>query len=207
MYVTNETSLGFQQDPDVVNVNATATLSVIEPQSARLLSSIELGTSAAEVAIDPTGRTAYVAGSRYGSKQNDFGVIEVDLPSSRVTGVIAVPGNGVPRMAGDFSADVAVLVGNDNIYLADLGTRALVCTLRAASASGSVSVDSARHVAYAVDNARRGYQLLAVDITGRALGTAIGTGGKMLVGSAVDPVSHAIYALVGGAVVFIPPPQ
>ncbi len=207
VYVTNEKFLGFQQDPDVVNVNATATLSVIEPRSARLLSSIELGTSAGEVAIDPTGRTAYVAGSRYNSKQNDVGVIVVDLASSRVAGMIGVPGNGMPRMAVDFAAGIAVLVGNDNIYLADLETRALVCTLRAASASGSVAVDSARHVGYAVDNGRSGYQLLGIDITGRALGAAIGTGGKMLVGSAVDPESHAIYALVGGAVVFIPPPQ
>lgn len=209
VYVTNERFLGYQLDPKTVNVNAAATLSVIDPQSATVVTSVELGTSAGEVVIDPATRVAYVAGSRYDQvRGSGNGVIVVDLASNQVAGQITVPDAGLLQIAADFTANTLVLVGSDAIRLADTVTRTVDATLRVVGASGSIGVDPVRHVAYVADNGRDGYRLLTVELAERRLSDAsIEMGMKLLVGSAVDPRSRAIYAFVAGTVMFVPPPQ
>ncbi|MEU1206820.1 YncE family protein [Nocardia sp. NPDC005825] len=209
VYVTNERFLGYQLDPKTVNVNAAATLSVIDPRSATVVASLELGMSAGQVLIDPATRVAYVAGSRYDQvRGSENGVIVVDLASNQVAGQITVPDKGPVEIAADFTANTLVLVGSDAIRLADTATREVAATLRVVGASGSIGVDPVRHVAYVADSGRDGYELLTVELAERRLSDAsIGMGVKMLVGSAVDPQSRAVYAFVAGAVMFIPPPQ
>ncbi|MFF0637377.1 YncE family protein [Nocardia sp. NPDC004151] len=209
VYVTNERFLGYQLDPKTVNINAAATLSVIDPRSAAVVASFEFGTSAGEVVIDPATRVAYVAGSRYDQvRGSENGVIVVDLASNQVAGQITVPDAGLLRIAADLTANTLVLVGSDAIRLADTVTRTVDATLRVVGASGSIGVDPVRHVAYVADNGRDGYQLLIVELAERRLSDAsIETGMKSLVGSAVDPRSRAVYAFVAGTVMFVPPPQ
>ncbi|MGW4529542.1 YncE family protein [Nocardia sp. NPDC004340] len=209
VYVTNERFLGYQLDPKTVNVNAAATLSVIDPRSATVAASFELGTAAGEVLIDPATRVAYVAGSRYDQvRGSENGVIVVDLASNQVAGQITVPDAGLVGIAADFTANTLVLVGSDAIRLADTVSRTVEATLRVVGASGSIGVDPVRHVAYVADNGRDGYQLLIVELAERRLSDAsIETGMKLLVGSAVDPRSRAVYAFVAGMVMFVPPPQ
>ncbi|MEC3913338.1 YncE family protein [Nocardia sp. CDC160] len=204
VYVTTEKYVGFQQDPTTVDVNATASISVIDPSSATVVASIPVGTSAAEIAVDPAGRTAYVAGSRYDPvTKNGHGVIVVDLAAQRVTGLLAVPTNGMVRMAVDFAANTVVMTDIDNVYLVDLVTHALVAKIGGTD-FGAVAVDPARHRAYVVENSGDGYQLRVVDTARRTDGTPLRTGMKSLVGSTVDPQSHVLYALVGDSVLFIP---
>ncbi|MEC3955062.1 hypothetical protein VMT65_18620 [Nocardia sp. CDC153] len=109
-------------------------------------------------------------------------------------------------MAVDFAANTVVMTDNGTTYPVDLVTDALVAKV-GGSDFGAVAVDPERHRAYVVENSGEGYQLRVVDTARRTDGTPFRTGMKSLVGSAVDPQSHVVYALVGDSVLFISAPE
>ncbi|GAB2562131.1 hypothetical protein [Nocardia heshunensis] len=206
VYVTNNLFQGYQQDPKVVNFNAAGTVSVIDPQSASVVGSAEVGSDAGQIVIDPTGSTAYILGGYYPERNTEYGVLVFDLASNRVTKRLVVPSNGPRAMAVDFATNTVVLTDINEMYVLDLASSSLVQTIEG-SDFGAISVDPDRHLAYIVENGSGGYRLRVLDTSTRALGTSVETGMKMLVGSAADPRSHAIYALIGDTVTFIPAPK
>ncbi|MGW4246345.1 YncE family protein [Nocardia sp. NPDC004722] len=205
VYVTNNLFQGYQQDPKVVNFNAAATVSVIDPQSATVVDSVEVGSDAGQIAIDPTGRTAYILGGYYPERNTEYGLLVFDLASHRVTRRLVVPSNGPQSMAVDFATNTAVVTDINQLYVLDLASNSVVQTIRG-SDFGAITVDPEKHRAYIVETGGSGYRLRVFDTSTRVLAPTVETGMKMLVGSAVDPRSHVVYALIGDTVTFIPAP-
>ncbi|WP_280358024.1 hypothetical protein [Nocardia otitidiscaviarum] len=202
VYVTNVNGFDDQSSPQ-----ARSTLTVIDPVSAEVTTTIPIGGNAMGVSIDPETRSAYVVGSHYDSYPGPAtkGLVAVDLETNRVRGAITGPEDTtLVHIAVDPQTGTAYATGRDTIAVFDLANNTLATVLDN-SGHGGVVVDSESHTAYAVsEDGPVLDSILVIDTRARAVTTTIERVGETPDGLAFDPKTRTLYAKGWGELTVIP---
>jgi serine/threonine protein kinase, bacterial len=160
-----------------------------------IAATIQVGSGAFGVAVDPIAHAAYVTSSGADS------VAVIDTTSRSVAATIAV-GRRPVGVAVDPSTSIVYVTNYDDSSVSVINptSRTVTATVRVGSHSGGVAVDSDARTAY-VTNGDDG-SVSVIDTTTNAV-TATIPAGKGPSRLAIDPTAHRLYVTNGDATVSV----
>jgi YVTN family beta-propeller protein len=141
-----------------VSNNATNSVSVIDPSSAQVVKTIEVGNSPGAFAIDTQNKLWVICGGSYDTNftpLNDGKMVQIDPASNSITKTISLHVNVTPKMAINKSRNQLFYYKGKSVYrvaISDINapTSALVTESSATSFYG-IGIDPKTDILYAAD--------------------------------------------------------